>query len=160
MILNLIVSNDGEMLAPNFKWFSGQEVSHSVFLGDGLGPVCIFAEDRLCSTTGLRLESQICFAFRSYSSGLTRFFMIQEIARGNYLGVLCSRRNARIPVPKKAAVLYEEVRHGELSEGQDVKSRAFTLRCKACDSSNRLRMPGRSSGPVQLETTYPLRKVP
>jgi hypothetical protein len=56
--------------------------------------------------------------------------MIQKIVRGNYLGVLCSRRNARIPVPKKAAVLYEEVRHGKVSEGQDGKSRAFTLRAR------------------------------
>jgi hypothetical protein len=59
--------------------------------------------------------------------------MIQELTRAHYLGVLCSRCNARIPVPKKAAVLYEEVQHGEVSEAQDVTSRAFTLRCKACN---------------------------
>jgi hypothetical protein len=59
--------------------------------------------------------------------------MIQEITQVQYLGVLCSRCNARIPAPKTAAALYEEVKHGEVSEGQDVKSRAFTLRCKACD---------------------------
>ncbi len=59
--------------------------------------------------------------------------MIQEISQIHYLGVVCSRCCARIPVPKKAAALYEEVKHGEMSEGQDVKSRAFTLRCKACD---------------------------
>lgn len=59
--------------------------------------------------------------------------MIQEVTQVHYLGVLCSRCCARIPVPKKAAVLYEEVSHGEMSESQDVKSRAFTLRCKACD---------------------------
>ena len=59
--------------------------------------------------------------------------MIQEITQVHYLGVLCSRCNARIPVPKKAAVIYEEVKHGEMSEGQDAKSRAFALRCKACN---------------------------
>jgi len=59
--------------------------------------------------------------------------MIQEITRSNYLGVLCSRCNERIPVPKKTALLYEELKHSEVSDSQDVKSRAFTLRCKACD---------------------------
>jgi hypothetical protein len=59
--------------------------------------------------------------------------MIQEITQLHYLGVLCSRCNARIPVPKKVAALYEEVKHGEVSDGQDVNTRAFTLRCKACD---------------------------
>jgi len=59
--------------------------------------------------------------------------MIQEITQAQYLGVLCSRCNARIPAPKKTAELYEEIKHGEVSEGQDVKSRAFTLRCKACN---------------------------
>lgn len=59
--------------------------------------------------------------------------MIQELTQAHYLGVLCSRCYARIPVPKKATALYEEVTNGEMIEGQDVKSRAFTLRCKACD---------------------------
>jgi len=59
--------------------------------------------------------------------------MIQEIRHVNYLGVLCSRCYARIPAPRKAVVLYEEVKHGEASEVQDSISRAFTLRCKACD---------------------------
>ena len=59
--------------------------------------------------------------------------MIQEITRSNYLGVLCSRCNERIPVPRKTAELHEELKHSEVSENQDAKSRAFTLRCKACD---------------------------
>jgi hypothetical protein len=59
--------------------------------------------------------------------------MIQEITQLRYLGVLCSRCNARIPVPKKAAVLYEETKDGAVNESHDVKTRAFTLRCKACD---------------------------
>jgi hypothetical protein len=59
--------------------------------------------------------------------------VIQEITRSHYLGVLCSRCEERIPVPRRAAVLYEEVKRGEVSDGQEVKSRAFTLRCKACN---------------------------
>jgi L-lactate utilization protein LutB len=59
--------------------------------------------------------------------------MIQEITRSNYLGVLCSRCNERIPVPRKTAELHEELKHSEVSENQDAKSRAFTLRCKACN---------------------------
>jgi hypothetical protein len=59
--------------------------------------------------------------------------MIQEITQSHYLGVLCSRCEERIPVPRRAAVLYEELKRGEVSENQDVKSRAFTLRCKACN---------------------------
>ena len=59
--------------------------------------------------------------------------MIQEITQVHYLGVLCSRCNARIPAPKRVAALYEEVMHGEVNEGEDVNTRAFTLRCKACD---------------------------
>ena len=59
--------------------------------------------------------------------------MIQEITQSHYLGVPCSRCEERIPVPRWAAVLYEELKRGEVSEGQDVKSRAFTLRCKACN---------------------------
>jgi hypothetical protein len=62
--------------------------------------------------------------------------MIQEITQLRYLGVLCSRCNARIPVPKKAALVYEEAKHGEVNEDQDVKTRAFTLRCKACDEES------------------------
>lgn len=59
--------------------------------------------------------------------------MIQEITQSHYLGVLCSRCEERIPVPRRAAVLYEELKRGAVSDGQDVKSRAFTLRCKACN---------------------------
>ena len=59
--------------------------------------------------------------------------MIQEITQHHYSGVLCSRCKERIPVPKRAAVLYEELKHDEVSDGQDARSRAFTLRCRACD---------------------------
>jgi ribosomal protein S27E len=59
--------------------------------------------------------------------------VIQEITQSHYLGVLCSRCEERIPVPRRAAVLYEELKRGEVSDGQEVKSRAFTLRCKACN---------------------------
>jgi hypothetical protein len=59
--------------------------------------------------------------------------MIQEITQRHYLGVLCSRCKERIPAPKSAVALYEEIRHGEVSDGQEVKSCAFALRCKVCD---------------------------
>jgi hypothetical protein len=59
--------------------------------------------------------------------------MIQEITRSNYLGVLCSRCNERIPVPTKTALLYEEPGQSKVSNSHDAKSRAFTLRCKACN---------------------------
>jgi phage FluMu protein Com len=59
--------------------------------------------------------------------------MIQEITQRHYLGVHCSRCKERIPAPKKAAALHEELMHREVSDGQDAKSRAFTLRCKVCN---------------------------
>ena len=59
--------------------------------------------------------------------------MIQEITQATYLGVLCSRCNERISVPRKTAERYTELKHSEASESQDAKSRALTLRCKACD---------------------------
>jgi hypothetical protein len=59
--------------------------------------------------------------------------MNQEITQRHYLGVLCSRCKERIPAPKRAAVLYEELKHGEVSDSQDARSRAFTLRCRVCD---------------------------
>lgn len=62
--------------------------------------------------------------------------MIQELARVPYLGVICSHCNERIPVPMRGASLYEELQHGEVSDGQDTKSRAFALRCKACDGES------------------------
>ncbi len=62
--------------------------------------------------------------------------MIQEITQIHYLGVLCSRCKERIPVPKRAAALYEELKHREAGSDQDTKSRAFTLRCKACDEES------------------------
>ncbi len=62
--------------------------------------------------------------------------MIQEKPRSRYLGVLCFRCKERIPVPIRAAVLYEELRHGEVSDGKQERSYAFTLRCKACDEES------------------------
>jgi L-lactate utilization protein LutB len=62
--------------------------------------------------------------------------MIQEMTRAHYLGVLCSRCNERIPVPTKTALLYEELKQGEVSEGQEPVNRAMTLRCKACDEES------------------------
>jgi hypothetical protein len=62
--------------------------------------------------------------------------MIQELTRGNYLGVLCFSCRERIPVPKKTAVLYEELKQGEVSDGHEVTNRAMTLRCKACDGES------------------------
>jgi len=59
--------------------------------------------------------------------------MIQEMTQAHYLGVLCSRCGERIAAPKKVAALYEELKNGETSESQDSISRAFTLRCKACN---------------------------
>jgi hypothetical protein len=58
--------------------------------------------------------------------------VIQEITQSRYLAVLCSRCEERLPVPRGAAVLYDELKRGEVSEGQDVQSRAFTPWCKAC----------------------------
>ena len=34
---------------------------------------------------------------------------------------------------KEDAAFYEELKHSDVSENQDAKSRAFTLRCKACN---------------------------
>jgi hypothetical protein len=62
--------------------------------------------------------------------------VIHEITQRHYWGVLYSRCKERIPAPKRAVALYEELEHGEISDGQDAKSRAFTLRCKACDGES------------------------
>jgi phage FluMu protein Com len=59
--------------------------------------------------------------------------MIHEMTQTHYLGVLCSRCKQPIAVSKRVAALFEELKRGELSDGQDVKSRAYTLRCKACN---------------------------
>lgn len=59
--------------------------------------------------------------------------MIQELTKGQYPGVLCSRCKEPIPVPKRVAVLYEEMKRGELTDREDVKSSAITLRCKICN---------------------------
>ena len=65
-----------------------------------------------------------------------RGFMIRELTQGQYPGVLCSRCKEPVPVPKRVAVLYEEMKRGELRDREDVKSGAFTLRCKACDGES------------------------
>jgi hypothetical protein len=39
-------------------------------------------------------------------------------------------------VPKKTAKLYEDLKQGAVTEGQATGSRAFTLRCKACDEES------------------------
>ncbi len=62
--------------------------------------------------------------------------MIQEITQNKYPGVLCSRCKEPIPVAKRVAVLYEEIKRDELTDREDVKSGAFTLRCRACDEES------------------------
>jgi hypothetical protein len=62
--------------------------------------------------------------------------MIQEMAQPQYLGVLCSRCKEPIAVPKRAAILFEELKQGNVTDGQDVKARALILRCKACDGES------------------------
>jgi len=62
--------------------------------------------------------------------------MIQEMTQGHYPGVLCSRCKERIPVPRKTAKLYEDLKQDPITESQDERSRAFTLRCKACDEES------------------------
>lgn len=62
--------------------------------------------------------------------------MIQEMTQAHYPGVLCSHCNEPIPVPKKTAELYEELKRGAASEGQDINAAAFTLRCRACDEES------------------------
>jgi hypothetical protein len=59
--------------------------------------------------------------------------MIQEMIQPHYLGVPCSRCKQPIAVPKRAAILFEELQQGTVIDGQDEKARALTLRCKACD---------------------------
>lgn len=62
--------------------------------------------------------------------------MIQEPTQSQYPGVLCSRCKAPIPVPKGVAALYGQLKHGDLADEHVVKSRAFTLRCRACDEES------------------------
>jgi hypothetical protein len=49
--------------------------------------------------------------------------MIQEITQRHYSGVLCSRGKERIPAPKRAVALYEEIKHGEGTMGKRPVSR-------------------------------------
>jgi hypothetical protein len=62
--------------------------------------------------------------------------MIQEITQAHYPGVLCSHCNEPIPVQKKAAELYEELKRGVASKGQEINPGAFTLRCRVCDEES------------------------
>lgn len=55
--------------------------------------------------------------------------MIQEVTKSQYPGVLCFRCKEPIPVPKRVALLYEQMKHGQVTERNEVKSSAFTLRC-------------------------------
>ena len=59
--------------------------------------------------------------------------MIQDTTKSPYPGVLCSRCKERIPVAARAALIYEKLKHGEVSLGQGLESRAFVLRCKVCN---------------------------
>lgn len=81
--------------------------------------------------------------------------MIQELARSYYLGVLCSRCKEPIPVPERVASLYEELKRGEETQRQDLKSRAFALRCKACDGES---VYGINEA-QEIEGSPPVRKV-
>jgi ribosomal protein S27E len=62
--------------------------------------------------------------------------MIQEATQSRYLGVQCSRCEEPIPIPKRAAVLYERLQLGDLKDAQEVSTNAFTIRCKACDEES------------------------
>jgi hypothetical protein len=59
--------------------------------------------------------------------------MIQELSQTHYLGVRCTRCKEPIAVPKRVAILFEELRHADEDDHRDVRVRAMTLRCKACD---------------------------
>jgi hypothetical protein len=70
--------------------------------------------------------------------------MIQEITQRHYSGVLCSRGKERIPAPKRAVALYEEIKHGEGSDGQEAslahsRSDARSAMKRAYTASNKFR---------------------
>lgn len=62
--------------------------------------------------------------------------MIQEVTQSQYPGVPCSRCKEPIPVPKRVAALYGQLKHADLADEHDPKSRAFTLRCRACNEES------------------------
>jgi hypothetical protein len=53
--------------------------------------------------------------------------MIQEATTQHYLGVLCSRCKAQIPVPPKIAM-----QQLTSKSNQDTQPRGFSSRCKVC----------------------------
>jgi hypothetical protein len=54
--------------------------------------------------------------------------MIQEATTQHYLGVLCSRCKAEIPVPPRIAM-----QQLTLKSDQDTQPREFSVRCKVCN---------------------------
>jgi phage FluMu protein Com len=54
--------------------------------------------------------------------------MIQEAGTQHYLGVLCSRCKAEIPVPPRIAV-----QQLTSKSDQDTQPRGFSVRCKVCN---------------------------
>ena len=62
--------------------------------------------------------------------------MIQEIASNGYLGVRCSRCREPIDVTKRVAVLFDQIKPRQSDEREDLKARAFSLRCKVCDGES------------------------
>jgi hypothetical protein len=62
--------------------------------------------------------------------------MVQELLLTSYLGVCCSRCKERIPVAKRAAALYEDLRRDDTDDTLDINPRAFALRCKACEEES------------------------
>src|SRR5580658_1554628 len=65
------------------------------------------------SRYGAGVESGLTTSLRSPpnpSVFLGRFVMIQELTRSHYWGVLCSRCEERISVPKRVAVLHDDLK--------------------------------------------------
>src|SRR3984885_14016883 len=54
--------------------------------------------------------------------------MIQEAGTQHYLGVLCSRCKAEIPVPSRIAM-----QQLTSKSDQDTQARGFSVRCKVCN---------------------------
>jgi len=59
--------------------------------------------------------------------------MNQELTQTHYLGVLCLRCKEPIGVPKRVSTFFEELKHRQPDDLRDLRARAVTLRCKACD---------------------------
>jgi hypothetical protein len=69
---------------------------------------------------GLEFGRTISLRSPPNPSFLGRSVMIQELTRSHYWGVLCSRCKERISVPKRVAVLHDDLKHGEVTNGQDI----------------------------------------